>query len=355
MKLLPLFHFFFYGGSLIPQAEYTTLTQALQRHILKNDESLTFMPGLYNNIWNTVKRKENPFDAYQGNDTILIGHSLGGYFALRDARRHPDKVKAIVLINSHLNSRGKMMYTKTKATSINQPLLTILGERDDKLPISKALDDLYESIDENHYYQFYYVNPDTHLSGIKYPRRTIKQIKTFVNCVENQNFTEIRQDTEPLRKRFTTDVRQLSETISIVHSDTNGVIDGLLHWVSPRWIWNFYKWSVFVTSSPSPYYSHIYTDGRHIWIKGSTNDRDSVRKCLQHWSLGQPYKLVESTLPSIHPAILAWLLLPLFCQKKNAYQLNIPYTVFPVNKAITYYKVPHPHYIFAFTDFKMSS
>ena len=50
-------------------------------------------------------------------------------------------IKACILINSHFNQREVMPYPKIDILSVHVPVLTILTDNDEKLPLSKAMDD----------------------------------------------------------------------------------------------------------------------------------------------------------------------------------------------------------------------
>ena len=81
-------------------------------------------------------------------ETIIIGHSFGGFFGLLNCIKNKNNIKACVLINSHFNQRYKMPYFAIPLKCVKQPILTILTRDDDKLPLNKALDDYCVSIEE---------------------------------------------------------------------------------------------------------------------------------------------------------------------------------------------------------------
>lgn len=78
-------------------------------------------------------------------NTILIGHSFGGSVCLLyymiEKLMGTSNIKACILINSHFNQREVMPYPKIDILSVHVPVLTILTDNDEKLPLSKAMDD----------------------------------------------------------------------------------------------------------------------------------------------------------------------------------------------------------------------
>ena len=78
-------------------------------------------------------------------NTILVGHSFGGFLALlycvRETLYSESNIIGCVLINSHFNERIKMPYPGIRLQSVEQPTLVLLGRKDNKLPIQKAMDD----------------------------------------------------------------------------------------------------------------------------------------------------------------------------------------------------------------------
>ena len=78
-------------------------------------------------------------------NTILIGHSFGGsiclWYCILEKLLGVSNIKACILINSHFNQREVMPYPKINISSIPVPVLTILTDNDEKLPIFKAIDD----------------------------------------------------------------------------------------------------------------------------------------------------------------------------------------------------------------------
>jgi hypothetical protein len=153
----------------------------------------------YQGINNSIKKKLNntitfkrfiPFSKYK-NDTIIIGHSFGGYFGLIDAQMNNDTVKGVILLNSHFNSRGKMPYPRIDMKTISQPVLTILGRQDERLPFKKAIDDLFYS--DNNYLinKHFIVNENfTHFSGLNDTDTELlsEQMCYFIENIDNYTY-----------------------------------------------------------------------------------------------------------------------------------------------------------------------
>lgn len=103
------------------------------------------------------------------NNTIIMGHSLGGFFGLlyciMDQSRNINNVKGCILLNSHFNERYKMPYLGVKQNKLKIPVLTLLNRDDDKLPLAKALDDYELSIARKDTSKRYIVNSGNHTSS----------------------------------------------------------------------------------------------------------------------------------------------------------------------------------------------
>jgi hypothetical protein len=122
------------------------------------------------------------------NNTIIMGHSFGGFFGLlyciMDQSRNINNVKGCVLLNSHFNERYKMPYIGVKQNKLKIPVLTLLNRDDDKLPLPKALDDYEVSIERKDTRKRYIVNSGTHSSSFTSDvemELVCKQIKDFVS------------------------------------------------------------------------------------------------------------------------------------------------------------------------------
>jgi hypothetical protein len=128
--------------------------------------------------------------------TIVIGHSFGGFFSLLQSIRHPEPIEACILINSHFNQRGKMPYFPLALDKVKQPTLVLLNQQDEKLPLSKAMDDylVYRHINPPTQYhpitrKDFRVRPGNHYSTFTDPsqiEQTVEDISEFVKSLHPQ-------------------------------------------------------------------------------------------------------------------------------------------------------------------------
>jgi len=319
--LLLAFQVLFYGGSWVSRTTYVPFINSLRQRTSWN---ITFNSG--DQLRST------------GDETfLLIGHSLGGTQAAMDAMRYPDRVAGLVLLNSHFNERCKMPYPGLSAAAIAVPTLVILGGKDDRLPVNKALDDLYVKLSRNYGNINYVVQPDLgHFPG----QSTVECIVDFAS----RDREKLQRWTTPLENRFQTPVERLSTSV-FVTSRPAGVIDALLEMTMPRVLWNQLHWYYFLTSSPTGYLHYLFEDDHHILWKGSPRDLDKLEATLSTWAR-RPVTLDVVTLPSVHVSVLFWLgacLCPFYRQGN----LTVPVVVFPIDQNRSYYKIPHPHRIFS--------
>ena len=120
-------------------------------------------------------------------NTVLIGHSFGGpiclWYYMFEKLMGTSNIKACILINSHFNQRNVMPYPKIDILSVHVPVLTILTDNDEKLPISKAIDDALYTKENNRSNKFFIVLKGNHtscfteLNGMK---PTIHHINNFL-------------------------------------------------------------------------------------------------------------------------------------------------------------------------------
>jgi hypothetical protein len=106
-----------------------------------------------------------------------------------------------VFINGNFNQRQKMPYTGIRLLSVQQPILMLLNSRDERLPVAKALDDLYVRCDERITNKFFMVNPGTHFSSFTQPdeiETVSNQICDFIESIDRRNFTNMNKHTENL-------------------------------------------------------------------------------------------------------------------------------------------------------------
>jgi len=342
MKFLNIFSAFqilFYPGSHIPTKKYIPLVDSISE---STNHPVHFVSGSF---W----KKNSPLHTYK-NDTVLIGHSFGGYFALLDYLRFKDEknIKGIVLLNSHFNSRNKAIYPGIKQDSIHCPVLTILSGKDTRLPIKIALDDIYEKNENFLNHKFYFINDNyTHFSGIDNYSNTetdqiSKQITLFLKSIHHDNFRDIEKKSDCNRFEYcATDLVQNS--INLAHS--LNFIDAILSFILPKYLWEHYHWMYFLIEKPSNYFNYLFETKDYIYIKTKNCDVDSFHDSLQKLSFNKKIELFKIQLPTLHPSILLWLSLPIFIKEKPDY-LQVPIINLPINNNTHYYRIPHPYKIF---------
>lgn len=126
----PVIQIGFLPGSLIPIDFYETFLENLKTKL-----------DFHVNITNYTYFPLQP----TMNNTIMVGHSFGGtislLYCIKDYIQNINSINSCVLINSHFNHGGKMPYPKISLYTIKQPVLTIIGRNDEKLPYKKAIHD----------------------------------------------------------------------------------------------------------------------------------------------------------------------------------------------------------------------
>lgn len=342
MRILPLlFQCLFYTGSWVKEEKYKDLLTRINEHPQVEDVQI-----------------HKPFQT-PPNNTILIGHSLGGYFALRDAQRHPDRVKGVVLVNSHFNSRGVMPYPSIKTYSVEVPVLTILAGQDERLPIRKAIDDAWECAQENEMDKYFVVNRDLkHFTGVtnrKNQEKIVNPIVGFIDALDTRNFSSLRK-METYKRRFKPELYYLSPN-ALIASQSANVVDAILRVLGPRTLWQFFHFLWFLTSKPNGM-GILFVDDNHIYLKGKKKDKKYYRQLLHEWTREVPTQIRDRKLPKIHPSILFWLLCPLNPQRQGN-TIIAPRLLLEVGNETVYYKVPNPRKFFSilpdksFFDFRL--
>jgi pimeloyl-ACP methyl ester carboxylesterase len=305
-------------------------------------------PKRYEGFMDSLRKKDITVDIGGAirNDTVLVGHSLGGYFALRDAIRHQDKVAGVVLIHSHFNSRLRMPYPPVSQSEVGVPVLTILAGRDERLPFDRALDDILVCNQERPGDKFYKIMPEgTHFSGITDGdgrEELAGHVASFLDAIRARDFTAYKKD--PLYDRLRPRVTRLSDNV-ILTSSPMGALDAMLHITTPRWLWDATHWSWFLLSSPGSVH-YMHEDGAHVFCKGHPDDIARLSDYAAEWCRPEETRVQTFSLPVIHPSILAWLSFPLFPFRDADNVIVIPVLVLHVKPNITYYKIPHPDRIY---------
>jgi len=344
MRLVSLaFQLFVYKGSHVPSPQYTPLVHSLSQRF--SDLNVTVQEGDYS----FFKRKT--FD----DDTILVGHSFGGYFSLLDARCN-DKVKGVVLLNSHCNSKGSAWYPGVKQETLDIPLFTLVGGRDNRLPLQTVLPDLWQKKEDQLNNVFYKVYPDFHhFSGLSTEATNetemiANDIELFVRSVvykkDQATFQKYCQDSEDTFG-YGDIHKQIPNSINL--DTTQNMLDGLFQIVLKRFFWTWLHNILFLFSSPNTQKSFVFTDfGDHILIKScNTPIEDIVHLCQASISKEIPTECYIIDLPSNVFGLYYWLLFPLHLQTQIEHDgiIRWPIVKLHVRENINYYKILHPRQV----------
>lgn len=324
------FQILFYPGSHVREEAY----QPLLKEIGKTTQTpIRVMDGSFFRLCNTPKEFQDP--------TLLIGHSLGGYMALLDAHRYPDSVQGVVLLHSHFNSRGRAIYPKVDQKKIGMPVLTVLASKDERLPIHVAVDDLFEKIQQRLYDKYYIINKGySHFSGCtpdmtEETQKIAYQISRFLQDVETGNFTLTRKMTDV----SDWDAKVPDLIPGILLSRSTSLFDALMQVVVLPVVWETWHWVWFLMSKPNADTNYFFETDRYIYMKTYNLPVGHIQNKLRRISHNKPLDFKYIPLPPIHPSILMWLTYPLFV----SHNMTLPILKLPVNKNVTYYKIPHPN------------
>lgn len=149
----------FIKGSFIDEEFYQPFFDNLQEYS-QEKLNITFLPY-------------QPFQKVE-NNTILIGHSFGGFFSLlytiNEQIKNRNNIQKLVLINSHFNARYKMPYFKILPDSIHVPTLILLNRKDEKLPLNRALDDYNYVYEKKDFSKQFFINNGNHTSSFTEPK-----------------------------------------------------------------------------------------------------------------------------------------------------------------------------------------
>ena len=172
------YHIYFYRGSFIDKIMYSNFLRELQAKL----------PNSNVEYQDYVTWKEFP------KDTILIGHSFGGFVSLLHTMNHPENVKACVLLNSHFNHNTQMPYLCVSMHKIQQPVLCIFTDMDEQLPCEKVFQDWEIAVTnkmDNKIFDFYvgtHFSMFTHREQIdRVSDRIVKFIKQIEKNDENKH------------------------------------------------------------------------------------------------------------------------------------------------------------------------
>jgi hypothetical protein len=334
--LYPAFQCLIYKGSGVPTEQYIPLINCISQ-LNPNLSDVRIEPY---SLWKRNEFKE---------DTFIVGHSFGGYFALKDALHDPnDKIKGIVLLNSHFNSRRKAIYPGIYQKKVHIPVLTLLGDQDERLPLEWGLDDFWESLENKptitqKYYRVY--SEHGHFTGLQ----TLKSLDTVkIACDITRflkgNITTVNQyDRETMEKYGFHPVKNLSrQGWNDLHQALN-IIDFLYSMFLPTCFWSWLHFIHFLASSPKTRYFPFFEYNKDILLKSSHYPyEDMIRDYKSLFSAKNQNRMdsqIEKiTLPANIVGLYLWLLFPLF---------SIPFTKiqiyeWPLPNNITYYKLPSP-------------
>jgi len=351
------FQLFLYSGSRVPHTAYEPIVSNVRR--MNHNVNVTFVDGSFLQCRSPLRDIDDKKDG----KILLMGHSFGGYFALLDAQRYPQKVSAVILLNSHFNSRLKAPYPSIPQGNMDIPVFTILGGKDERLTPRTALDDMFESIRNQYRNKFYVINPAfDHFAGMVQngvePNQSdvfvlANQITTFAkDVVDDQHFRKTMRMCRPLRSRYEYDLYKIAKG-NIVVNRPLGVVDALLKFVLPSRTWTAIRWLLFVSSKPiHNHMSFLYEHDDCLYLKASASDSYLLKNELIRWTRkALPIDNIinvdvqSCVLPSVHPSILLWLGLPTVIRHSTD-TISLSVIELQINENITYYKIPHPERIY---------
>lgn len=336
-NLFSAFQIFFYPGSQIRESMYKPLMHQIHSDLQSKNinHTLHYVPRSF---WkkNTIPKN---------NETVFIGHSLGGYFAIKDALE--TKPSGLILLNSHFNSRFKAPYPKISQKNIQCPTLVILASQDKRLPLKIAMDDFFEKI-KYHLFPIFYINNKsyTHFSGISEQKtnetiRIANQITDFLMDISNKNFST----TELSALQFDSKIYDIVPR-SIVLSESVCLYDALLKIIIDESIWDLVHWYLFLFSRPDSSRNYIFESENHIYLKTFNTSASYLESYIKLFH--DNVKTQYITLPSIHLGIFLWLFMPLFAHKQSMNKVNYSILEYPIKNNVTYYKIPHPKKLFLY-------
>jgi hypothetical protein len=286
--------------------------------------------------------KRNSFD----NDTLLIGHSFGGYFSLLDYFHNKDKIKGIVLLNSHFNSRQKAIYPAIRQKDIDIPVLTMLGMKDERLPIKIGIDDYFEKIEKHLTDKYYIINENqTHFTGLNEFETSdtiilANQITDFINDISNNNFSNTLQNIKSTDDIFKYDFNNIIKNTLDFNWSLN-LYDGLLKIAISEFLWNYIHYLWFLYSKPTEDFNIQFFDGKSIFLKTKNITIDHlIQQYENNFNIKLNLKSKVLTLPTLGISIPIWLSMIPFVNNKEYQIIQII-----INNNTVYYKLPNPNRI----------
>jgi hypothetical protein len=331
MKLLrSAFQFILLKGSFINDhlyQSYIKQTSQLIQHPITIQESNLFQRNKYDN------------------DTILIGHSFGGYLALLDYLHNRDKIKGIILINSHFNYPKKAIYPSINPLKITIPVLTILGGQDDKLPLDISYWETQKKVELDLKDKYYYIYPSMdHLNGFldnNYTKYNSMLSSIFINNIIEQNMTQIQTICQFYQKKYQWEPCSFIND-KINFSNSFHFIDLLFKIIWGDNLWNQIHFLLFLYFKPIDT-NGIFISDNSIFIKSKDLD---IYQLIENYKSLHPilsnYQPKIIKLPSFYPySMTKWLhSTPSILQNQTFEVFQIPFW-----KEINYYKFPNPNLI----------
>ena len=286
-------------------------------------------------------------------DTIIVGHSFGGYFSLLDYQVNPQSVKGIVLLNSHFNSAKKAIYPGVNQREVQIPVLTILGGRDKRLPIGYGFADFVEKNEAMIPDKFYYIEPSReHFTGLTKEsnaetEKLAQLVADFVTDIdaEKKNMSRTLQNCAETEKRYSYDFFKILQG-SVNFNWSQNLYDGLAKIVMIHWLWSYSHYLWFLMSKPTDCYCTQFHDEDAIYFKTKNISEEEMITRFENQLLSSPdtdthsYKKDIFTLPTVGISIPIWLSMKPYV-KKNRYQI----IRVPINNNTVYYKFPNPYRI----------
>jgi hypothetical protein len=339
------FQILFYRGSHVRQEAYTPLLNAIS---VRTNNTVS----IYNYSMCHRHTYHEP--------SILIGHSFGGYFSLLDAT-HDDaeknnNIKGVVLLNSHFNSMGKALYPRVSQEKLfTLPVLTLLGSKDQRLPLRTALWDLMEMKEKMIANKFYRIDHHRgHFTGIAVadkPAPTTQEIDSLAAVISDfiidlkeknktSSFPRTHRNTQYTHANYTYSFFSLLPNTIDFNKSLN-IYDMLSKIVLLPQLWEALHFTLFLAFKPTQFSNGMFHDDDSVYLKTSNVSPEEMIKAYEAF-LGMTDIVPRAsvvTLPTVHPSVLLWLGWKPSVKKNGHYQA----IVFPINNSTIYYKFPSPY------------
>ena len=227
-----------------------------------------------------------------------------------------------------------MPYPTVDISSINQPVLTILGEDDSKLPINKAIYDYFYSIENLITKKYFIINENQgHFSCTNDECTIDKIVEQIDKFISNMDYY-----TPPKNK-----YKWFTSKLSFPHSQDIAYrinfLDALLK-VANTSCWKNIHFLYFLFLKPAAYQQYQYST-EHFCLLKTYNVTDKAVKDFLTAEIGNKYNVTWEmcSLPTLHLSILVWLFKqPKLWGKKEDFYGEI--IKLPINDTMTYYKFP---------------